>query len=163
MNASSKIILFIVLLTLFFACKKREEFSNIPYLEFTKYEIKDSIDALGNITKLCELHLFFTDGDGDIGLFEEDTIAPFDYNLFVNYFEMKNNSLQQIIDTLNPPYHIRIPNLTPTGQNKSLKVDMKYDVDITYRNSDTIKFELKLFDRALNESEWVSSSLIILN
>ncbi len=151
------------MLTLFFACKKREEFSNIPYLEFTKYEIKDSIDALGNITKLCELHLFFTDGDGDIGLFEEDTIAPFDYNLFVNYFEMKNNSLQQIIDTLNPPYHIRIPNLTPTGQNKSLKVDMKYDVDITYRNSDTIKFELKLFDRALNESEWVSSSLIILN
>jgi len=151
------------LLTLFFACKKREEFSNIPYLEFTKYEIKDSIDALGNITKLCELHLFFTDGDGDIGLFEEDTIAPFDYNLFVNYFEMNNNSLQQIIDTLNPPYHIRIPNLTPTGQNKSLKVDMKYDVDITYRNSDTIKFELKLFDRALNESEWVSSSLIILN
>ncbi len=163
MNASSKIILFIVLLTLFFACKKREEFSDIPYLEFIKYEIKDSIDALGNITKLCELHLFFTDGDGDIGLFEEDTIAPFDYNLFVNYFEMKNNSLQQIIDTLNPPYHIRIPNLTPTGQNKSLKVDMKYDVDITYRNSDTIKFELKLFDRALNESEWVSSSLIILN
>ena len=163
MNASSKIILFIVLLTLFFACKKREEFSNIPYLEFTKYEIKDSIDALGNITKLCELHLFFTDGDGDIGFFEEDTIAPFDYNLFVNYFEMKNNSLQQIIDTLNPPYHIRIPNLTPTGQNKSLKVDLKYDVDITYRNSDTIKFELKLFDRALNESEWVSSSLIILN
>jgi len=163
MNASSKIILFIVLLTLFFACKKREEFSDIPYLEFIKYEIKDSIDALGNITKLCELHLFFTDGDGDIGLFEEDTIAPFDYNLFINYFEMKNNSLQQIIDTLNPPYHIRIPNLTPTGQNKSLKVDLKYDVDITYRNSDTIKFELKLFDRALNESEWVSSSLIILN
>ena len=163
MNASSKIILFIVLLTLFFACKKREEFSDIPYLEFIKYEIKDSIDALGNITKLCELHIFFTDGDGDIGLFEEDTIAPFDYNLFINYFEMKNNSLQQIIDTLNPPYHIRIPNLTPTGQNKSLKVDLKYDVDITYRNSDTIKFELKLFDRALNESEWVSSSLIILN
>ena len=151
------------MLTLFFACKKREEFSDIPYLEFTKYEIKDSVDALGNITKLCELHLFFTDGDGDIGLFEEDTIAPFDYNLFVNYFEMKNNSLQQIIDTLNPPYHIRIPDLTPTGQNKSLKVDLKYDVDVTYRNSDTIKFELKLFDRALNESEWVSSSLIILN
>ena len=163
MNASSKIILFIVLLTLFFSCKKREEFSHIPYLEFTKYEIKDSVDALGNITKLCELHLFFTDGDGDIGLFEEDTIAPFDYNLFVNYFEMKKNSLQQIIDTLRPPYHIRIPDLMPTGQNKSLKVDLKYDVDVTYRNSDTIKFELKLFDRALNESEWVSSSLIILN
>jgi hypothetical protein len=163
MNTSSKIVLFIVLFILFFACKEREEFSEIPYLEFTKYEIKDSVDALGNITKLCELYLYLTDGDGDIGLFEEDTIAPFNYNLFVNYFEMKNDSLKQIIDTLNPPYHIRIPNLTPTGQNKSLKVDVKYDVDITYRNSDTIKFELKLFDRALNESEWVSSSLIILN
>ena len=161
MNASSKIVLFIVLLTLFFACKKRESFSDIPYLEFTKYDLKDSVDALGNITKLCELHLYFTDGDGDIGLFDEDSIPPFEYNLFVNYFEMINDSLQQI--NVNPPYHIRMPNLMPTGQNKSLKVDVTYDVDITYRNSDTIKFELKLFDRALNESEWVSSSLIILN
>ncbi len=146
---------------LFFACKKRESFSDIPYLEFTKYELKDSVDALGNITKLCELHIYFTDGDGDIGLFNDDTIAPYDYNLFVNYFEMYNDSLQQI--NVNPPYHIRIPNLTPTGQNKSLKVDVKYDVNVTYRNSDTIKFELKLFDRVLNESDWVSSSLIILN
>ena len=161
MNASSKIVLFIVLLTLFFACKKRESFSDIPYLEFRHYELKDSVDALGNITKLCELHIYFTDGDGDIGLFNDDTIAPYDYNLFVNYFEMYNDSLQQI--NVNPPYHIRMPNLTPTGQNKSLKVDVKYDVNVTYRNSDTIKFELKLFDRALNESDWVSSSLIILN
>jgi hypothetical protein len=161
MNASSKLVLFIVLLTLFFACKKSESFSNIPYLEFTKYELKDSVDALGNITKLCELHIYFTDGDGDIGLFESDTIPPYDYNLFVNYFEMHQDSLT-LID-VDPPYHIRMPNLTPTGQNKSLKVDLKYDVDVTYRNSDSIKFELKLFDRALNESEWVSSPLIILN
>ena len=149
------------MLTLFFACKKRESFSDIPYLEFSHYELKDSVDALGNITKLCELHIYFTDGDGDIGLFNDDTIAPYDYNLFVNYFEMHNDSLQQI--NVNPPYHIRMPNLTPTGQNKSLKVDVKYDVNVTYRNSDTIKFELKLFDRALNESDWASSSLIILN
>ena len=149
------------MLTLFFACKKRESFSDIPYLEFSHYELKDSVDALGNITKLCELHIYFTDGDGDIGLFDEDTIAPYDYNLFVNYFEMHNDSLQQI--NVNPPYHIRMPNLTPTGQNKSLKVDVKYDVNVTYRNSDTIKFELKLFDRALNESDWVSSPLIIIN
>ena len=161
MNASSKIVLFIVLLTLFFACKKKESFSDIPYLEFTKYELKDSVDALGNITKLCELHIYFTDGDGDIGLFEQDTIPPFEYNLFVNYYEMNNGNLQ--IQNLTLPYHIRIPNLTPTGQNKSLKVDVKYDVDVSYRNSDSIKFELKLFDRALNESDWVSSSLIILN
>jgi len=146
---------------LFFACKKRESFSDIPYLEFRHYELKDSVDALGNITKLCELHIYFTDEDGDIGLFNDDTIAPYDYNLFVDYFEMHNDSLQQI--NVNPPYHIRIPNLTPTGQNKSLKVDMKYDVDVTYRNSDSIKFELKLFDRALNESDWVSSPLIIIN
>ena len=143
-----------------FACKKSEQFSDIPYLEFRKYQLKDSVDALGNIAKICELHLYFADGDGDIGLFDEDTIAPFDYNLFVNYFEMKNDTLEQI--NVSPPFHIRIPNLTPSGQNKSLKVNLKYDVDVTYRNSDTIKFELKLFDRALNESNWVGSGLIIL-
>lgn len=143
-----------------FACKKSEQFSDIPYLEFRKYQLKDSVDALGNIAKICELHLYFTDGDGDIGLFDEDTIAPFDYNLFVNYFETQNDSLQQI--NVSPPFHIRIPNLTPSGQNKSLKVNLKYDMDLTYRNSDTIKFELKLFDRALNESDWVGTGLIIL-
>ena len=143
-----------------FACKKSEQFSDIPYLEFRKYQLKDSVDALGNIAKICELHLYFTDGDGDIGLFDEDTIAPFDYNLFVNYFETQNDSLQQI--NVSPPFHIRIPNLTPSGQNKSLKVNLKYDMDVTYRNSDTIKFELKLFDRALNESDWVGTGLIIL-
>ena len=143
-----------------FACKKSEQFSDIPYLEFRKYQLKDSVDALGNMAKICELYLYFTDGDGDIGLFDEDTIAPFDYNLFVNYFEMQNDSLQQI--NVSPPFHIRIPNLTPSVQNKSLKVNVKYDVDVTYRNSDSIKFELKLFDRALNESDWVSTGLINL-
>ena len=160
MKAFSKIAFILVLISLLFACKKSEQFSDNPYLEFRKYQLKDSVDALGNIAKICELHLYFTDGDGDIGLFDEDTIAPFDYNLFVNYFETQNDSLQQI--NVSPPFHIRIPNLTPSGQNKSLKVNLKYDVDVTYRNSDTIKFELKLFDRALNESDWVGSGLIIL-
>jgi hypothetical protein len=160
MKAFSKIAFILVLISVLFACKKSEQFSDIPYLEFRKYQLKDSVDALGNIAKICELHLYFTDGDGDIGLFDEDTIAPFDYNLFVNYFETQNDSLQQI--NVSPPFHIRIPNLTPSGQNKSLKVNLKYDMDVTYRNSDTIKFELKLFDRALNESDWVGTGLIIL-
>ena len=124
------------------------------------------MDALGNITRLCELHLYFTDGDGDIGLSKNDTIPPFDYNVFVNYFEMRQDSLT-LID-VSPPYHIRIPNLTPTGQNKSLKGDLVWNVSIlpkgpTQRKSDTIQFELKLFDRALNESDLVSSGLILLN
>lgn len=158
MKAFSKIAFILVLISVLFACKKSEQFSDIPYLEFSKYQLKDSVDALGNIAKICELHLYFTDGDGDIGLFEGDTVAPFAYNLFVNYFEMINDSLHQINPS--PPFHIRIPNLTPTGQNKSLKVNVKYDVNVTYRNSDTIQFKLKLFDRALHESEWVSSGLI---
>jgi len=129
-------------------------------LEFIEYQIKDTVDALGNDAEVCELHLYFTDGDGDIGLFDEDTIPPFNYNLFVNYFEMQSDSLHQI--NVNPPFHIRIPNLMPSGQNKSLKVNVKYNINITYRNSDSIQFELKLFDRALNESDWVSSGLIKL-
>jgi hypothetical protein len=167
MNASSKIVLFIVLLTLFFACKKSESFSEIPYLEFTKYELKDSvIDALGNSSDLYKFYLYFTDGNGDIGLSKNDTIHPYEFNLFVNYFEMHQDSL--ILIDLTSPYHIRIPNLTPTGQNKSLKGDIVWDVvffpqDTINRKSDTIKFEFQLFDRALNKSEWVSSPLIIFN
>ena len=160
MKAFSKIVFIILLSSILFACKKSEQFSDVPYLEFRKYQIKDSVDALGNLAKICELHLYFVDGDGDIGLFDEDSIPPFDYNLFVNYFEIQNDSLSQI--DVSPPFHIRIPNLTPSGQNKSLKVNVKYDVNITYRNSDTIKFDLKLFDRALNESDWVGTGLITL-
>ena len=54
---------------------------------------------------------------------------------------------------ISPPYHIRIPDLMPSGQNKTLKAELKYDIDITYRNSNVIRFELKLFDRSLNENQ----------
>ena len=157
MKAYSKIILFTGIFLFLFACDKSEEFSEVPYLEYISHNLKDSVDVLGNTTKLCELHLYFTDGDGDIGLFKNDTVTPYDYNLFVNYYEMLDSLT--LID-VDPPFHIRIPDLTPTGQNKSLKADLVYNIDVTYRNSDTIKFELKLRDRALNESDWISSPLI---
>lgn len=144
-----------------FSCKKQESFSDIPYLEFVRYELKDSTDALGNQSKFCNFYLHFTDGDGDIGLFETDTMGSFQYNLFVNYFELHQDSLYQV--EVNPPFHSRIPDLTPVGQNKSLKADIQYEVNITYRNSDTIQFRFKLLDRALNESEWVNSGMIVVN
>ena len=57
---------------------------NLSYSTVYKIRITTAIkDILGNTTKICELHLYFTDGDGGVGLFDEDTVAPFDYNLFV--------------------------------------------------------------------------------
>jgi hypothetical protein len=161
MNALSKIIIFILISTFLICCNKSDNFSDIPYLEFTRYQLKDSVDALGNIKKICELHIYFTDGDGDIGLFEDDTIPPYDYNLFVNYFEMQQDTFLKV--DISPPYHIRIPDLMPSGQNKTLKAELKYDIDITYRNSNVIRFELKLFDRSLNESNWIITPSINVN
>jgi hypothetical protein len=57
----------------------------------------------------------------------------------------------------------RIPNLTPQGINKAISGEI-YDTLFIYNfnsNYDTIKFDAHIYDRALNESNTISTPLII--
>lgn len=117
------------------------------------------------------LVISFTDGDGDIGLSDADTVAPYDlatgeyYNLKLDYHEKQNGVWVNMTDSLPLPFYYRIPVITPTGQNTALEGQIAVDLIPTYYNPfsqfDTIKFSMQLLDRALNESNVVETDEII--
>ena len=161
----SKIALIVTISTNVFSCLKVEDYPIEPIITFNSFTLNDTIDDLGNNIHLYSFIIDFTDGDGDIGLQEEDTIAPFDihspyyYNLWVTPFSKKGNFYQEIETTI--PLHARIPYLTPTGQNQNLKGEIEYDINISDIVSDTIILKIQLIDRELHESNIIESPNII--
>jgi hypothetical protein len=50
------------------SCRKIEQLSPIPHIEFTSFTVFDTLDILGNSAKGGRLKFYFEDGDGDLGL-----------------------------------------------------------------------------------------------
>jgi hypothetical protein len=165
--------LFVACAVLLGSCTEKTEFSEIPFIQFTKFEqLKNAAgkDSIGI------LKLYFTDGDGDMGLSSADTLPPYNkgslyyYNFFITYFEKQNGVWTKVV--LPPPFpgadtltnNSRIPNLTPTGQNKSLEgeISMQLFTNNPFSPYDTIRYDVRICDRALNMSNLVQTSEIIL-
>lgn len=149
------------------SCNGREQYPIEPKITFNDCKLVKEGDV---ITK-CILIIDFTDGDGDIGLDEGDTLPPYtdpyNNNLFVDYFEMQNGTLTQVLspdDNQFINFNSRIPNITPAGTNKNIKGTI-YDT-ISFLNPfstfDTIMFSIQLVDRELHTSNIVETPLIIL-
>ncbi|MDG2343657.1 MAG: hypothetical protein P8L23_03670 [Flavobacteriales bacterium] len=165
---------FVFLLFLFvcFSCLKPVTFPNEPIIEYLGFV------AEGDSGKIS---FSFTDGDGDIGLNQNQISPPFDtssyyyYNLYINYYEMMNGSWVRA--TADPggnnfptadsiTFSYRLENLTPTGQNKALRGDIEITMEPHYFNpisnhNDSIKFSILLIDRAQNHSNVIESPLIV--
>ena len=153
------------IVTLFFAslfccsCLKGPQYPPEPSIALIGYTYKDSLDDLGNPAHLGMLTFSFTDGDGDIGLSESDTTAPFDYNLYVNRIGILGG------DELAPEeLKFRIPDITPTGQNKTLmgEVDVDLDVFSILLPYDTMYYEVNIKDRSLHISNTITTDYIVL-
>ncbi|MFN3341571.1 MAG: hypothetical protein ACK40M_02680 [Flavobacteriales bacterium] len=166
MNKYSKIVLFLLGLTGFMACLKPEEYPIEPAIEFLRFErYGDTGVVLIN----------FTDGDGDIGLTETQDDPPFDtssiyyHNLFIDYYEKVNGVFVQgqSIPAGDPiAFNFRVQNITPQGQNKALKGEIRVTLAPSFynpfsSNSDTIMYKIRLCDRALHMSNEVESPEII--
>ncbi len=112
----------------------------------------------------------FQDGDGDVGLNEADTLAPFNvesetyFNLFCYYYE-KQNGEWVFYDDMETPFYYRVPRVTPTGQNPTLKGEMSVTFTHPYyllnTGFDTCRFEIQLLDRSLNRSNRITSTLFV--
>lgn len=146
-------------------CRKPEEFPPVPHIEFvsfTKIPTANGIDNKGLLT------IFFTDGDGDMGLSESDTLSPFDpesefhYNFFIHYFEKKNGTFEKI--DLPFTLNSRIPILNTSKNNRPLKGEIEIELFINNILSpyDTIRFECQICDRALNKSNIITTPEIVI-
>ncbi|MBI3134533.1 MAG: hypothetical protein HYZ14_07620 [Bacteroidetes bacterium] len=154
-----------LLLLLLSSCFKKEQYPIEPVISDAQFV---------NMTDSAVVTFSFTDGDGDIGLNDAEMDPPFDsssyyyYNLYLDYYEKDDaNGWQQGLDLAGDPisFKYRIERIEVKGKQRGMKGTI--DVALSdFQNpfstqSDTIKFSIKLIDRALHESNVIETGEII--
>ena len=159
--------LFVIFISILFldSCRKIEQLSPIPQIEFTSFTVFDTTDILGNHSKGGRLLFKFQDGDGDLGL-DAPTQGQVDStNLFLTLFRKVGGVMVPAAanDPLTPSAY-RIPYMERLGQNKLLKGSISVIfMYLFYSPSDTIRYDFYIKDRALNVSNVASTSEIELS
>lgn len=155
----------LVLSVLLPSCLKRDEFPPEPVIAFKSFE--QFQNPTPGLSDSASLTISFTDGDGDVGLDASDDQPPFDtgseyyHNLFVDMDRMTNGAWVpfEFDDDVKPYY--RIPRITPTGQNKALEGEIAIALKPWPYVVDTVRFHVRMFDRALHESNTVTSGAFV--
>ena len=163
MKSNVKIaIIFTFLLS--WGCKKEQSAPVPPIITFLEANLSED--------KTYSIVTFeFFDGDGDLGLRQNENGGNFEFNLFVDYYEKENgiwklkspvitwNSSENKYDTTE--LHLRVP-FIENKTNEPLKGETRVELFFnTFAVPDTFKYEITLKDRALNSSNTITSSDII--
>ena len=179
MSRLTKIVFILLLLAAFGfdACNKFEKFPDEPVIKYDRFILL--LNPTSGITERGVLQFSYTDGDGDLGLDDQDIYPPFNfggdyyYNLIINYFEKQNGVFVEVpLLTWNPDsayydtstFNARFPVLTPRTGNLSIK-GVFQDTLFIYNplsDFDTIKFSAYIYDRALHKSNVIETGEIIV-
>lgn len=153
--------------------KENQKFPDVPFI---RYEGFEQIRNLEGKDSIGVLKLYFTDGDGDLGLDPADTFPPFNrgslfyYNFIIDYFEKQNGTYVKVV--VAPPIpgadtitnNSRIPRLVAQGRNRSLEgmLMMELFTNNPLSTFDTIKYRAYIIDRALNKSNTIETPELII-
>ena len=157
------------------ACQKPVEYPiepKIAYEGFTYLMNPDSTFSGEGVISFS-----YTDGDGDLGLDDADTLPPFGfndahyYNMVVDYLKCVNgefvktpllswNAQTQSYDTVS--FNARFKRLRDSEEPKAISgtMDYKLTVQNPFSPNDTVKFEISILDRALHESNVIQTEPI---
>ncbi|HLN55086.1 MAG TPA: hypothetical protein VK207_03780 [Bacteroidales bacterium] len=154
-----------VILLAAWSCDRIESLPPVPHIEYKSFEVFDTVDILGNSAKGGRLEFYFEDGDGDIGLYPPTAEVLDTNNLIISLYRKTGGVMVPAPenDPLNPSSY-RIPYMEREGQNKILKgtIDVTF-LYLFYSVADTIRYDFYIKDRALNESNVVSTNEIIIS
>ncbi|MBI4648185.1 MAG: hypothetical protein HY738_16780 [Bacteroidia bacterium] len=161
-------LFFIMLIVLFLSCEKPETYPIIPSIQFKAMYAYDTTDALGNDGIIPTLVFTFIDGDGDIGIKEEETRdsssifsdSIYSNNLFLTIYDKIDGEFQPI-ELIDYSFDYRIPYIVREGNNKTLKGEIWVELLPLYY--DTVKIEFYILDRALHQSNVETTPEVILN
>ena len=142
----------------------------IPEITFEEYTLNRELRS-GIPVDVFELTIGYLDGDGDIGMKNNEKTLPgsddIKHVLFIDYLEEdKNGNFKKVVcklgeDTTTKKY--RVPYITPVGNNKSIKGIITTKVLPCPLPRDTVralKFDIYIIDRQLHKSNVVSSPVI---
>lgn len=160
------------------ACQEKVEYPIEPRIAYEGMAYV--INADSTLTGEVVLSISYTDGDGDLGLDDADTLYPFGprdphyYNLIIDYLKWDGsafvetpllswNSQAQSYDTLS--FNARIKRLVFNDEVKPISgtIDYKMMVYNPLAPNDTVKFRVHLMDRALHESNTIETEGICLS
>lgn len=146
--------------------------TNAPVIELLDVVVYPFPDK--DADSLIEIGIAYSDINGDIGLSDSDTLGDFAYgkkafyNLFVDYFTKESGSWIKPVSPFDPTdtmhFNERLPNLTPTGNNKYLTGNMRLFIPVAPLGltPDTVKFRITMWDRELNASNSIETKEIPL-
>ena len=135
------------------SCNRDECDEIIPFIRYERFEqFQDS----------ARLTFYFKDCDGDIGLNDNETEAPYDFNVFIDYYEMHDGVWTLV--TPDPPFYYRIPIIEKQGKSDKLEGDLQVSLVPNYHgpNADTIRYEIVFKDRALHESNKIVTPAFVI-
>jgi hypothetical protein len=140
-----KKLLYILILIVLFSCKKEEEVSVIPIIDFESISPNTAQEYTDDII----ITISYTDGDGDLGENNPDI-----HNLFV---EDNRNGIE---------YKFRIPELSPSGSTITIEGNFNITINGTgitdESSSQKVDYSIYVKDRAGNTSNKVTTSSITI-
>ena len=171
MKTGVKIAIIFIACIVVFCCTKKEATPVPPTITFMEAYLSE--DNTYSIVKFE-----FYDGDGDLGLKQDENSGEREFNLLVDYYEKVNGVwvLKSPVITYNTSeakydttyLHTRIPFIE--NENKdALEGDMEVDLlfhpnlFLNSPQADTFRYELTLIDRALQRSNKITTSELIVN
>ena len=147
-------------------CQDNDDTNYAPEIGLEGVDIVPRSDGFDS---LLLIQFWYEDKDGDLGLSDSDTTDKFRgfNNLHVNFREKRNGVYETLMiknTSIPADFDQRIPDLTPTGKNKEISgsITVSFAVDPNEIHADTVEFDLKIIDRAFNESNIIESSDISL-
>ncbi len=145
-------------------CIKKEKYPDTPLISMISYT---SVFGTGAYAVEGIITISYQDGNGDIGLREDEKQSPFDtgspyyYNLVISYYEKQKGVFTRIEPYF--PISARIPPLTEGFANEPIKGTITDTIPLNPKPVyDTVRFELFIYDRALHKSNVVTTPDIIL-
>ena len=170
-------ILFAILIAMA-ACKKKLEYPIEPAITYQGLTYLMNADS--TLSGEIILSIGYTDGDGDLGLDDADTLYPFGpndphyYNLIIDYLKWDGNDFvetpllnwnqqTQSFDTIS--FNARFKRLVFNDEEASISGVIDYTMMVfnPVSPNDTIKFRAHLLDRALHESNTIETEAIWFN
>lgn len=179
MKKSALILSLIVLLSMMLTgCLEEVEYPIEPNISYqgVSYLMAEDSTLTGEVV----VSIGYTDGDGDLGLDDSDTLYPFGlndphyYNLIIDYLKWDGttfvetpllswNQQTQSYDTIS--FNARFKRLVFNDMEKPISGTIDYTMTAfnPLSPTDTIKFRIHLIDRALHESNSIETESISFN
>lgn len=166
------------MLTMIIGCFGEPEFPKEPAIEYAWIENNVVTSSNGTTYDSVYIGINFRDGDGDLGLSSADTLYPygpyeddklpqdtienkFKNNYFVEVLRKEDDGIfHPVIFENNQSFDGRFPILNNSGRERPLEGELRYgSITIFYgifespiELGDSLKFNIHIADRALNES-----------